>query len=699
MRAHSLVRWAIALFLSCGVGLAAVSPPGAAASGMATRAADPTPDVNLGHLDFLHDTVPYTSSATHSTTDPGTSIDTWWVYANYDAGTGTYTRTGGGAYDAGTNTYGQGAFDTDDVARAAVVYLTHYRYYHDAHSLQYARGALRFVLYMQTLTGPNAGNFVLWMQPDGSLNPTPTPPDSPNPSDAGASYWLARSLWALGDGYDVFRRVDRAFAAVLRQRMELAMSKLDAELIAPNLGHYYTIHGYQTPKWLIADGADASSEAMLGLVPYYGATGSPEARRLLDAFGGGIAGLQFGTVGDWPWQALMPWALSVSDWHAWGAHMAMALAQAGSQLGRGGWLAAANRDSALFKTHLLASFGPVNGLLPAPDDLSQIAYGAETTTDGLLYTGRATGNRAYRVLAGIAAAWFFGNNPAGAAMYQPDTGVVYDGINADGTINHNSGAESTIEGLYALMNVYNDPLARRALAYHHIVAQTTYQKVEAESGTLSGAATVITPTSAWTGEAQWSNGAYVDLTTGGSVTISTTAPADGRYLLYVVYDKQIAPAGAVGVRVDVDGTAAGTDDEGGAGAQGDSPNPDYLWIDRVAVPQRLTAGPHTVTLTYAGSGAIHAKVDAIMLQPVIEDKVLADDQGDMLALYKSLGDGEQAAALPASAASSAWSARLYDRNGQPRGVYHVRAGTAGTIPVLPYGFTIAATGPSGRPNK
>jgi hypothetical protein len=104
--------------------------------------------VNLGHLDFLHDAVTYPAipPAGHSTTEPGTAIDSWWVYANYGAGTGTYARTGGGSYQSSTNTYGQGAFDTDDVTRAAVAYLTHYRYYHDQHSLQLARGARRAAL-------------------------------------------------------------------------------------------------------------------------------------------------------------------------------------------------------------------------------------------------------------------------------------------------------------------------------------------------------------------------------------------------------------------------------------------------------------------------------------------------------------------------------------------------------------------------
>ncbi len=646
--------------------------------------------VNLGHLDFLHASVPYpgTPPTGHSTTEPGTAIDTWWVYANYNSGTGTYTRTGGGNYDATANTYGQGAFDTDDVTRAAVAYLTHYQYYHDQHSLKLARGALRFVMYMQTTTGLNAGNFVLWMQPSGALNLTPTPPDSPNPADSGASFWLARSIWALGEGYATFRTVDPVFASALAARMDLALGKLDAELVTPNSGQYHTLHGFQTPAWFIADGADASSEALLGLGAYYAATGKAEARKLGVAFGNGIAGFQLGSSQDWAWQALMPFTGSVSLWHAWGAHMVMALATAGPQLGHREWLSPAERDANSFETHQQLSFGAINGLLPAPDDLSQIAYGAETTVDGLLFLGRATGNDAYRRWAGIAASWFFGNNRAGVAMYQPATGVVYDGLNGDGGINRNSGAESTIEGLLALMNVVNDPVARGYLGYHRLLSQSTYQKVEAESGARSGAALKVTPASAWTGEAQWSNNQYVDLAKGGSDRISVTSPADGSYLVYLVFDKQMGRPDSVGVTVSVDGTRVGQDNEGGAGTQGVSPNPDYLWIDSLAVPQRLTAGAHTVTLKYAGNGRTHAKVDAILWQPVIESKVLDDGHGATLAAYKSLTDVDSQVALPTP--PKTWVVLVYDRDGRLVQRLSSESNRVSTVPVLPFGYTIAS---------
>jgi len=368
--------------------------------------------------------------------------------------------------------------------------------------------------------------------------------------------------------------------------------------------------------------------------------------------------------------------------------MVMALSTAGPQLGHREWLSPAERDANSFETHQQLSFGAINGLLPAPDDLSQIAYGAETTVDGLLFLGRATGNDAYRRWAGIAATWFFGNNRAGVAMYQPATGVVYDGLNGDGGINRNSGAESTIEGLLALMNVVNDPVASSYLGYHRLLSQTSYQKVEAESGALSGAASVVTPASAWTGEALWSNGQYVDLAVGGSDRIPVIAPADGRYLVYVVFDKQMVPLDSVGVTVSVDGILAGRDNEGGAGTQGVSPNSDYLWIDSLPVRQRLSGGAHAVTLNYAGNGGTHAKIDAILLQPVIESKVLNYGDGATLAVDKSLADVESRGVLPTPPRT--WVVLVYDRDGKLVQHLSFQPNPVSTVPVLAFGYTIAS---------
>ena len=49
-----------------------------------------------------------------------------WTYADARAG-GTFERVGGGPLDPATGDWGQGAYNADDVSRAAVVYLRHWQ--------------------------------------------------------------------------------------------------------------------------------------------------------------------------------------------------------------------------------------------------------------------------------------------------------------------------------------------------------------------------------------------------------------------------------------------------------------------------------------------------------------------------------------------------------------------------------------------
>ena len=129
-----------------------------------------------------------------------------------------------------TDTYGQGAFNADDMARAAVVYLRHWKQTGAAQPARGVRDAARAHL-PPDQSGPNAGNVVLWMQPDGTLNPSAEPVEQPDPSDSDASYWLARTIWALGEGYAAFQRADPAFARFLEQRLDLAVGAVDRQVL------------------------------------------------------------------------------------------------------------------------------------------------------------------------------------------------------------------------------------------------------------------------------------------------------------------------------------------------------------------------------------------------------------------------------------------------------------------------------------
>ncbi len=593
-------------------GASAVPAPTAVLPATAAAAAR-APLTNLDHLDFLTVSVAPPQQARHTTyrlgAEPG--IGVLWTYAEPNPD-GSYRYVGGGEYDAATDTWSQGAFNADDVTRAAVVYLRHWQQTGSASSRAAAYELLRGVTYLQTASGPDAGNVVLWMQPDGTLNPSAEPVELPDPSDSDASYWLARTVWALGEGYAAFAEDDPAFAAFLGDRLELALDAVDRQVL-DRYGEYLRIDGQRAPAWLIADGADATAEAVLGLVAYDAAGGSARARTVLTRLGKGIAALSQGDARRWPFGAVRPWALSRSVWHAWGSQMPAALAAAGQRLDRRGFVHAAARDTFTFDPWLLTSGGPDNGRLPTRGDASQIAYGADSRLQSALATAEATDRRSARRLASVFAAWYFGANPAGEPMYDPATGRTFDGISSTGEINRNSGAESTIHGLLSMLALDEHPgVAARARA-SRIVARVGSVTVEAEDAALTGDAAVVAPESLWTEEALFSGTGYVALGTGGSATF--TLPQHGRSVVMPVLE--LRPGSDAVTRFTTGERVLGRTSSR-TGGQGDSPAPGVL-LPRT-LRRVLPAGSTQVVATGRSGGS--ARLDALVLEPLVSRLVL-----------------------------------------------------------------------------
>src|SRR5665647_793539 len=242
---------------------------GSATSASAAAVPAPAPLTNLSHLNFLLDTVPLPAVDGHTTyqIDGHATALAPWTYADRSAD-GTFRRVGGGDLNTATGYYGQGAFNADDIARAAVVYLRHWRLTGSSDSREHAFQTLRSLTYLQTTVGPGAGNVVLWQQADGALNPSATPAELPDPSDSAESYWLARTVWALGEGYAAFKDADPQFASFLQDRLHLALASLNNA------------------------GADASAEAVLGLAAYVkAAPADGDARTAMARLSEGIAAM------------------------------------------------------------------------------------------------------------------------------------------------------------------------------------------------------------------------------------------------------------------------------------------------------------------------------------------------------------------------------------------------------------------------
>ena len=667
--------------LIAAAGLVAVGlTPAAFADAPAARdvitAGDGATLTNLDHIDWLGDLVAPPEQARHTTYDLAADpeIGVLWTYADRQSD-GTYVRVGGGVYDPETDTWGQGAFNADDVARAAVVYLRHWQQTGDAASREHAYQLLRGLTYLQTASGVNAGNVVLWMQPDGTLNRSADPPELPDPSDSGPSYWLARTIWALGEGYVAFAEDDQAFAAFLQDRLALAIEAVDRQVLV-RYGEMLDVDGAAVPAWLIAEGADATGEALLGLAPYVEATGDAAATTAMEQLAEGVATMGTAGARNWPYGAILPWAPARSFWHGWGGLAPAGLAGAASALDRRDLLLPVRRDVAAFTPHLLVATGPVNGLGPALIDRTQIAYGAESRVGSILGLADASGEKGLERLAGVAASWFFGNNWGGEAMYDPVTGRTYDGVNGDGGVNLNSGAESTIHGLLAMLALDARPVAAEMALAGAVQERVTSTVIEAESGTLDGPATVYEPESTWTGESQWSGTGGVRLEPSGTIMLTVPSAPESLLMPVVLRDPD-----AGRTRWSIDADLVGVVRHDRVGPQGDSPAPGLLDV-RTLRASSTTGG----TVSVVGRTTT-SYVDALLVQPAVERLVLSGESGGT-ALLRSFASGSvgAGAALPGSGTAVV---EVYNRLGR------LVSSTTTTDPVIEViipagGFAIAS---------
>lgn len=627
---------------------AVAAPPGQAAA--PTGSAAPTapaavpavaPLTNLAHLDFLLDRTTPAPEAGHSTyrqsTEPTLTVP--WTYADARDG-GTFARVGGGPLDPATGYWGQGAYNSDDVSRTAVVYLRDWQQTGSEASRDKAYELLRATAYFQTTTGDDAGNVVLWMQPDGTFNRSPVPVELPDPSDSGNSYWLARSIWAFGEGYAAFADEDPEFAAFLQQRLQLGVTALNRETLA-RYGQYDVADGAKVPAWLIGSGADASAEAVLGLAAYSAVVpGDAASRSALTQLAEGVAAMSSGDGQTWPYGAVLPWAKSRSMWHAWSSQMPGALARASTTLGRPDLLKPAVLDQTSFTTTLLTASGPDNAWYPTPVDQTQIAYGADSRLQSALaVAGAGAGAPGLKRIAAVAASWYFGTNRSGTPVYDPATGVTFDGVQADGTVNRNSGAESTIHGLLSMITLDGAPdVSAEAQGLTSVTSRDGLTVVEAETASPT-TGTVVTPDSAWTGESQYSGGSALRLEPGQSATITVPAGSGLRHVEPVllaaegVRSTSVWKAGRVPL-----GTLTTQ-----AGAQGVTAASGALLPQTLPVP--IGAGVTTITVTAGRNATV---VDGLIVRPLVQRLVLAGTAADGRATTTELLSSTSRLPLPAS---------------------------------------------------
>lgn len=341
----------------------------------------------------------------------------------------------------------EGMSCVDDVSRAAVMYLRHYELTGEEASRRKAEQMLRFILYMQA---PDGLFFNFVVDRDLRINRIHVRSRAVKPE-----WWTARAVWALATAARALAPLDptfshRCFESVVRVLPHIAR-------VLENYPRTIEYRGRTVPTWLLyGDGADATSELMLGLVALNQYRPNPDLQQTMRRLAEGIAIMRYGSMNSFPFGLH---ASNKHGWHKWGNSQTQALAEAGL-------VDSARAEADQFYPRLLVegwlhsiSFDHLHGVRY----YERIAYGVRSVAVGLLRLYELTGDIKYARMGGLAASWFFGNNAAGFPMYDPQTGRGYDGLISETQVNYNAGAESTIEALHTILEAEQVPEARRWL--------------------------------------------------------------------------------------------------------------------------------------------------------------------------------------------------------------------------------------------
>ncbi len=375
--------------------------------------------VNFSHLEHLSERISLN----------GDSVNIIRIYADYPS------------YDW-VDANNEGITCVDDAARAAAVYLRHYELTKNSTSKMKAKEFLKFVLKLQA----DDGQFYNFIYADHTIN------RDGKTSFKSFGWWAARGIWSLGLGYRILEKEDSCFTANLRKGIEKTLIHIDTMLHL--YGKKRGLSGYTIPQWLLYEsGSDATTELVLGLTEYYKATGDDRIKSYIEKLCDGMMVMQDGDVRTFPFGLHRSWE---TLWHAWGNGQTQVLAEAGRVLKNETMIASAQREADGFYSRLLIlgftrEFDVVDS--SKKREYEQIAYDLRPMTVGLIRLYEATNDKKYLTMAELAGSWFFGNNSVNVQMYDPSTGRCYDGIQSTTAYNKNSGAESTIEALNAIIEL------------------------------------------------------------------------------------------------------------------------------------------------------------------------------------------------------------------------------------------------------
>lgn len=391
----------------------------------AEEAIEETSRINTSHLDHLYQEV---------TLETGDTVGVIHIYSEYP----DYHYV---------SDDDEGFACVDDAARAGIFYLQHFERTGEPESLRKGLRLLDFILAMQAANG----YFYNFLWPDLSIHRQGITTRSE------PAWWSWRALWFISEALSVQAVQEDPVAGRLEDARDRLLNSMVADLNGEKT--YKDTLGFTIPTWL-PDGSatDQAALIVLGLAPAVAKSPDSAITHLFSRMVNGIVDMQIVQTGHWTHGAFLSWE---NIWHAYGNSQSYALLQAYQATADTVALRAALREIDHFYPELLKKGGlnwfsvkrnDSNELLVEEQaQFDQIAYGIRPVVWACLEAWEITGEERYLDLAESFGKWLTGSNPAGVAMYDATTGRCFDGILGEDKINKNSGAESTIEALLAIL--------------------------------------------------------------------------------------------------------------------------------------------------------------------------------------------------------------------------------------------------------
>jgi hypothetical protein len=463
--------------------------------------------------------------------------------------------------------------------------------------------------------------------------------------------WMAtaRAVQALGRArrsldFDGEQReaVDRCLHLAL-ERVQYTWSSNDHKP-----GTYLPVDGVKLPAWLPYHRSDVAAALALGFLDWQAAHHDNNTRDAVRTLCDGLVEMQRGSPNQFPWGACLARADQYPLWYADGGLQIMALARAGDELGKPGYISAAWQEADQLHPRLLAAYGWPWQLAPRPDAWPQLAGAAACLAANDAELASVTHKERFSLLAGLFATWFQQPGVLGADGQCLD--LIDKNSSTSATPRPQSPA-SAAQAMWARLQLIGGPSAH--------LADYTPQRECLQSSVLAAAEgrAVFPPLDTQPVVLPGGTHPVVRVAHDNAFWLRFEVKTPADYEVDLVYVKE--PSGGLGLQVRLDGDAIL-----------DVPLQN---TDRGEIPQRLAAvasthldvGPHILGVRSEGLVLERSAVDALVVEPVTPWRTWLGEGNRWAWLVVNDSDQVRTVAAPRSLAGAYLHAQHgWDRNGR-----------------------------------